>query len=322
MKTPIPDERHRELRERLGAYVLDQLDDDERAEVDAHLRECPECRAEADDLLPLVRPLAAVDPDALAAGPAAGDPAAGDPAADDPAADDPAAGDPGPDGADPGLAAILGRIRAERDGGDTDSREQTAHPGAGAGAGQPRTPLDPPTIETTPVPHPHTTPDGNGVLRPLRRRPRAANPRATPRAATSRAATPRAATLRMAAAAAVIALAGVGLGTALAPGSSDGPLESVDVQALRPGIDAEAGVVPHTWGVELKLTASGFDQGRTYRAAVLDTAGRTVGAGEFVGTGGAEMECNLNSSVLRDRATGFVVTDEAGSPVLVSRFEA
>ena len=62
MNTPVPDERHRELRERLGAYVLEALDDDERAEVEAHLAGCPECRAEADDLRPLVLPLSAVDP--------------------------------------------------------------------------------------------------------------------------------------------------------------------------------------------------------------------------------------------------------------------
>ncbi|RZT85316.1 putative zinc finger protein [Pseudonocardia sediminis] len=256
MNTPIPDELHRELRERLGAYVLDALDADERAEVDAHLAVCPECRTEVDDLLPLVGPLSAVDADAV--GPDSAE------AESSPAATG-------------GFAAILDRIRAEEAGGDRRNGTGPTVGDAGTGDAPP--------------------PDN---VRPLRRT--------------------RSSSVRLAAAAAVIALAGIGIGTVLAPGESDGPLESVGVQALRPGIDAEAGVVPHTWGVEVKLTASGFDAGRTYRAAVLDSTGRPVGAGEFVGTGGDEMVCNLNSSVLRDRATGFVVTDAAGNPVLVSDF--
>ncbi|MET0190032.1 MAG: zf-HC2 domain-containing protein [Pseudonocardia sediminis] len=283
MNTPIPDELHRELRERLGAYVLDALDDDERAEVDAHLAVCPECRTEVDDLLPLVGPLSAVDADAV--GPdSSGRDTLGPDTLDATAAGSVTAGsgaESSPAGTG-GFAAILDRIHAEQAGGDR--RNGTGPTGGDAGTGDTGTGGTPP-------------PDN---VRPLRRT--------------------RSSSVRLAAAAAVIALAGIGIGTVLAPGESDGPLESVGVQALRPGIDAEAGVVPHTWGVEVKLTASGFDAGRTYRAAVLDSTGRPVGAGEFVGTGGDEMVCNLNSSVLRDRATGFVVTDAAGNPVLVSNF--
>jgi hypothetical protein len=55
----------RDWRERLGAYVLDQLPDDERAAVRAHLDGCAACRAEADSLAPLAGLLPMVDPDHL-----------------------------------------------------------------------------------------------------------------------------------------------------------------------------------------------------------------------------------------------------------------
>ncbi len=39
---------HDPVEELLGVYALDALDDDERAAVEAHLLECPRCRAEVD----------------------------------------------------------------------------------------------------------------------------------------------------------------------------------------------------------------------------------------------------------------------------------
>lgn len=39
---------HDPVEELLGVYALDAVDDDERALVDAHLAECPRCRAEVD----------------------------------------------------------------------------------------------------------------------------------------------------------------------------------------------------------------------------------------------------------------------------------
>ncbi|GIM92859.1 anti-sigma factor [Paractinoplanes toevensis] len=39
-----------EIHALLGAYVLDAVDDIERAAFERHLRECPECRAETDEL--------------------------------------------------------------------------------------------------------------------------------------------------------------------------------------------------------------------------------------------------------------------------------
>ncbi|WP_205860606.1 DUF4394 domain-containing protein [Phycicoccus sp. HDW14] len=88
------------------------------------------------------------------------------------------------------------------------------------------------------------------------------------------------------------------------------------------GVTATAGVVPHTWGVEVRLTASGFAAGDRYRVVVLGEDGRTYPAGEFVGTGARPMVCNLNSSVLRADAAGFEVLDGAGTVLAQSTFPA
>lgn len=40
---------HRDLQELLGAYALDAVDPDEAAELEEHLRSCPQCRAELAD---------------------------------------------------------------------------------------------------------------------------------------------------------------------------------------------------------------------------------------------------------------------------------
>ena len=118
-----------------------------------------------------------------------------------------------------------------------------------------------------------------------------------------------------AAAAVVAAAAGFALGTA-----RDGvPLEPVAVQALDTDLAAEANLVPHTWGMEIKLDGTGFDPGAVYRVTVRDERGREVGAGEFLGTGPSELRCNLNSSVLRDDATGFTVHDDEGAVVLAAQ---
>lgn len=98
------------------------------------------------------------------------------------------------------------------------------------------------------------------------------------------------------------------------------PLESVSVTERNPRVEASADLVAHTWGVEVKLRATGFERGRRYVVSVLAEGGGRYPAGEFVGTGGKEMNCNLNSSVLRDRARGFEVRDRSGSVVLASRF--
>jgi anti-sigma factor RsiW len=60
----------RRWRENLGALVLGQLDDEERAATAAHLDGCAECRAELDLLVPVAEALPLADPRQLAATPA------------------------------------------------------------------------------------------------------------------------------------------------------------------------------------------------------------------------------------------------------------
>jgi hypothetical protein len=122
---------------------------------------------------------------------------------------------------------------------------------------------------------------------------------------------------RLAAAAAVaIAVTAGGTGYLAASAGDDVPLEPVAVRALDPAVRAEAGVIPHTWGMEVRLTATGFRDGQAYVVTVTDDAGRTVGAGEFLGTGDAAMVCNLNSSIRRADAALVQVAEPDGDVVL------
>lgn len=208
------------------------------------------------------------------------------------------------------IAPLAGPLRRL----DPDALGRRAVPGPGAGAPTPAgfaailgrldadRALDASTVVgTSPTTSPPAAPDDPRVVALPRRRP-----------ARSR--------LLLAAAAVVIALAGLGTGFALAAGRTTTPADDATVVAAAPGVRASAGTIAHTWGVEVVLTADGFAAGQVYEVAVLDAAGRPVGAGAFVGTGATEMVCRLNASVLRDRATGFVVTDAAGDEVLRSRF--
>lgn len=216
---------HREVRDLLGAYVLDMLEPDQRAAVSAHLDGCAECRAELDFVAPAAELLPLADPDRVSDQPA-----------------------PPPELGE----RILAGVRAER----------------------------------------------------------------APRVRARR-------TRQIVAACAVALLVGVGAGvvaghTAFAPDPV--PLESVATTVHDGRVDAEAELIPHTWGVEIRLTGTGFEEGRTYRATLLDEGGAEHPAGEFVGVGGDPMVCNLNSALLREDAVGFEITDETGQPVVSSSF--
>ena len=92
-----------------------------------------------------------------------------------------------------------------------------------------------------------------------------------------------------------------------APVAGPPPMEQVAVASYDDDVTADAALVNHTWGVEVKLTATGFDDGRAYQVVVVGTDGRRYPAGAFVGTGSREMHCNLSSAVLRPDAVGFEV---------------
>ena len=93
------------------------------------------------------------------------------------------------------------------------------------------------------------------------------------------------------------------------------PLEAVAVTSEIDGVTADADLVDHTWGVEIKLNVAGLDDGATYSTTV-QAEGRDYPAGEFIGVAGVEIHCNMNASVLRDDAEGFTVWDSDGRPVL------
>ena len=129
----------------------------------------------------------------------------------------------------------------------------------------------------------------------------------------------RRALLTAAAGVAVLAT-GIGIGTTVQDGTAP-PAVTIEQLALVPAGSAaptvtSAGLVAHTWGVEVRLVATGFRSGEVYRAAVRTGDGRLVPAGEFLGVGDKALTCNLQAALLRPDATGFVITDAAGAEVL------
>jgi anti-sigma factor RsiW len=88
-----------------------------------------------------------------------------------------------------------------------------------------------------------------------------------------------------------------------------------DVRAAS-GVQAVAGLVDHTWGVEIKLEASGLPAGQAYDVMVVDAAGREYDAGAFLGVSGRKVVCSMNSSVLLADAARFEVVDPGGEVVI------
>lgn len=117
-----------------------------------------------------------------------------------------------------------------------------------------------------------------------------------------------------------VAAASFGVGWLVRPVPDPPPLEAVAVEVAAEDVSASADVVPHTWGIEVKLSGQGFTAGEVYRVSVTEEDGDAVPAGEFLGVGPGRLDCNLNSSVLREDAVGFEVADADGSVVLRSSF--
>lgn len=95
-------------------------------------------------------------------------------------------------------------------------------------------------------------------------------------------------------------------------------LEAVDLSVDRPRITIDtAGLVAHSWGLELRMRGSGFAQGEVFRASFRSSeSGELETAGAFVGTGRDELTCSLQSAVIRADATEVVIVDASGEVVL------
>lgn len=98
------------------------------------------------------------------------------------------------------------------------------------------------------------------------------------------------------------------------------PVEAVDVAVVQPRVSvSDAGLIDHTWGVELLMTGRGFERGEVFQAAFRDrVTGELVTAGAFLGTGRRELVCRLQSGLLRADASEVVVTDDTGDVVLAA----
>ncbi|MBD8607208.1 zf-HC2 domain-containing protein [Aeromicrobium sp. CFBP 8757] len=88
-----------------------------------------------------------------------------------------------------------------------------------------------------------------------------------------------------------------------------------EVQVVQ-GVRATAGLVDHTWGLEIKLQATGLRAGERFRMWVVADDGSSREAGEFVGVAGTEITCDMSSSVLLDDAAAFRVVDASGDEVI------
>ncbi len=129
----------------------------------------------------------------------------------------------------------------------------------------------------------------------------------------------------IAAAAVVLALLAGGalggwIGRASAPTAAVVPTEPISLAApAASDVTVEsANLVAHTWGVELRIVATGFAEGRRFRAAFRTEDGRLVPAGEFRGVGAAPMTCFLQSAAMREDVTEVVVTNQRGKTVLTA----
>lgn len=91
-------------------------------------------------------------------------------------------------------------------------------------------------------------------------------------------------------------------------------LAVTDLQS-EPGVRASAGVVDHTWGVEVQFSVTGLPAGAAYEVVVTADDGTRYDAGAFVGVN-REVNCRMNSAVLLADAQSFAVLDPSGQPVV------
>ena len=111
------------------------------------------------------------------------------------------------------------------------------------------------------------------------------------------------------AAAAAIALIGVGL---VIPQPAGPPQEALTVATSQADIDADVALVAHTWGTEVKLVVTGLEAGEDYRVTLLDRQGERFDAGTFIGVSDRPIVCDMNAALLRPDASRLEVAGDDG----------
>ena len=118
------------------------------------------------------------------------------------------------------------------------------------------------------------------------------------------------------AAAAVLVVAGVAAAAGLDAAPPEVPVEAIELAATGGmPLDFDAGIVSHTWGMELRLDVDGTVEGADYAVGVRSADGRSLPAGGFVGDDDLVVRCVMNVALLREEAAAVVVTDAAGAVV-------
>lgn len=118
----------------------------------------------------------------------------------------------------------------------------------------------------------------------------------------------------IAAAAACFAFFAIGVAVPEPPGA---PQEAVELVAAE-GVDADAALVAHTWGTEVKFVIEGLTDGERYDVTFLAADGRRVSAGTFIGVDDRPVVCDMNAALLREDAHRMEVASSDGAVVLAA----
>lgn len=113
--------------------------------------------------------------------------------------------------------------------------------------------------------------------------------------------------------------AAFGVGSWFSGSRTDPPVIAVALNLDQPGLTADAGLVRHTWGTELKLEARGLTAGSSYAVTFVRDDGERVSAGSFLGTGADPVRCSVNAALPVDEARELMITDASGALVMDAR---
>jgi len=113
--------------------------------------------------------------------------------------------------------------------------------------------------------------------------------------------------------------AAFGVGSWFTGPRTDPPVIAVALNLDQPGLTADAGLVRHTWGTELKLAARGLAPGGSYAVTFVRDDGERVSAGSFLGTGADPVRCSVNAALPVVQARELMISDASGAMVMDAR---